>query len=174
MLAAGCARKDRSAADARRIELEDYEGKDKYAPELAKILSDKREDDFVRAIAATYLGEIPAGIEHASVLVAAIDDDNPEVRRASVKSCGELAIPEALVPAGARLKLDTDVAVRRAAAITLGQLRGDAAIAALVEALEDKDPGVQVMAAVALQAATGNLLGDDPEVWRKWAAGRTK
>ncbi|KAF0242910.1 MAG: hypothetical protein FD180_3665 [Planctomycetota bacterium] len=174
LLVAGCNTNERSAADLRRREVEDFAGEASRAPQLASILLDRKEDELVRALAAAELGEMPAGAAHGDALTAAVDDESPIVRRDAITACGNLAISASAAPVAGRLKSDGDASVRRAAAFALGKIKGDGAVDALLAAFDDRDPGVQELAAESLRAMTGQKFGRDAEAWRNWASTRPK
>ena len=158
----------------RRWEVEEFAGDPDKAPQLATILADRTEDELVRALAAAELGEMPAGAAHGDALTAGIEDESALVRRDAVTACGNLAIPGAAASITVRLQADADASVRRAAAAALGKLKDAAAIDSLLSALDDRDLGVQYIAAESLRALTGQKFGRDAEAWRSWASTRPK
>lgn len=94
--------------------------------------------------------------ELAKVLLAALKDSAPEVRRATAEAIGGSAhlypLAEATLTALDDGLEDADASVRTACALALGKARSQAAtsVGALVGALEDKDPEVRAAAARAL------------------------
>jgi len=170
----GCVKKDPSPADAERDRVADLEGDSSKAAELAAILRDPKQDDLVRAQAAASLGRMPSGAGYADVLIAALEDPSPVVRRDAAEAAGNHAFPAAADPLINRLRLDPAVDVRRAAAVALGKIRSQGAVPGLIAALEDPDPGVQVLVSESLEAVTGQKFGRDKEAWDKWAAGQPK
>ncbi|MEK7468190.1 MAG: HEAT repeat domain-containing protein [Planctomycetota bacterium] len=174
LLVAGCAKNDPSAADLRRWEVEGFAGEADKAPQLATILVDRKEDELVRALAAAELGEMPAGAAYGDALIAAVEDDSPIVRVNAITACGNLAIPGASSPIAVHLKSDPEASVRRAAARALGKLSDASAVDPLLAAFDDRDLGVQELAAESLRALTGQKFGRDAEAWRTWASTRPK
>jgi hypothetical protein len=47
--------------------------------------------------------------------------------------------------------------------------RDEAAVAALVAALDDPDPAITGRAIEGLKRVSGRNLGADPDAWRRWA-----
>ncbi len=128
----------------------------------------------MRALAAAELGEMPAGAAYGDALIAAVEDDSPIVRVNAITACGNLAIPGASSPIAVHLKSDPEASVRRAAARALGKLSDASAVDPLLAAFDDRDLGVQELAAESLRALTGQKFGRDAEAWRTWASTRPK
>jgi len=118
---------------------------------LIAALKDKRMDRYVHEAAAEALGK--SGDARAiEPLIAALKDEDTDVRRYATKSLGEIGIPavELLIAA---LK-DEDRVVRRGAVKTLGELKDARAVEPLIAVLKDKNKYVREAAAEAL----GNLM----------------
>jgi HEAT repeat protein len=128
-----------------------------------------------RAQAAHALGDLADPVERARAvpaLIAALDDDRPEVRAEACASLGELGDGAAVAPLIKRLD-DGQPGVRQAAAIALGTLRHPDGFGPLVERLKEGSPDLRFQAATSLAeidptAAYDPLvaaLGDaDPQV----------
>lgn len=98
-------------------------------------------------------------------------DPDPRVRAATCGVWERLGGPEAIAILAARGREDPDLGVRLRAIGGLGGLGDEQAIEALLSLLDDTDPAVQGRVCRALEEATGLRLGNDPQVWRRWAAG---
>jgi HEAT repeat protein len=84
-----------------------------------------------------------------SRLLAAAEDEDPEVRKAVAQASGEIP-DQASVPALVDMLDDDAVDVRLAAIAALGELGGDEAREGLFYAIEDKRPEVREAASLAL------------------------
>jgi HEAT repeat protein len=69
------------------------------------------------------------------------------------------------------LSSDVEMDVRLAAVKALGETRDAGAVAALGEALEDRDPAMQYQAVRSLRNLTGEKLGNDVNLWRQYVRG---
>ena len=109
----------------------------------------------MRVRAAGALGRTgdPAAL---SSLLAAVTDDEPDVRAASAAAIGALHLAEG-GPALGRLLRDADPLVRTAAIGALAEL-GAAAAPVLLDALGDNDPALRWLAVHALEAI-GSRIG---------------
>jgi hypothetical protein len=110
--------------------------------------------------------------------VADLDNANSGVRWQAVQSLGaarDPAVVELLLP----MLGDSDIFVRMATARVLGDLGSTAAVAALIDALEDPEASVREAADVALRAITGQDFEFDAgakeaerqkraKAWRDW------
>ena len=86
----------------------------------------------------------------ADLLVSALHDEDPFVRRAAAEALGLLEEPAGLIPLGAAARSDVDAGVRQAAAGALGKLKHQRSLELLLEVLDDFDPGVRKAAVEAL------------------------
>ena len=108
-----------------------------------------------------------------SVLRAALEDSDRDVRVAACDAVGKHRTPEAVTLLSATLGRDVDVDVRLAAARALGETGQPAAVSALAEALEDRDPAMQFRAVESLELCTGEDFGKDVNRWRHYVRGET-
>ena len=81
--------------------------------------------------------------------IAALKDENSDVRQAAAYALGEIKDPRAVEPLIAALK-DEDSDVRKAAARALGEIKDPRAVEPLIAALEDEELRVRAAAAEAL------------------------
>ena len=121
----------------------------KAIPVLAGLLSDANED--VAAASARALGLLKAK-GTVTRLLAALLSRSAKVREASAEALGQIGAVEAVDPLTTLLRRDPETRVRERAAKALGEIGEVRAYDALVEALEDKGPGVRVYAIEALGA----------------------
>ena len=99
-------------------------------------------DATVRTRAAAALGRM-GGMNAEAPLTAALSDQAAEVRVQAVGALGRIAGARAIPALQGLLLRDPDPGVRRAAARTLGMLRGAAATSALAAAAADPDASVR-------------------------------
>jgi hypothetical protein len=149
---------------------------------LIQALSD--EDEPVRKAAAKALASIGPEKGVVSALMEALEDEDPYVRSGAATALGNMeptaveAVP-ALIEA---LEGDVDADVRGATALALGDVgREDGVVDALIEALQDEEWNVRLLAACALRnmeppaveavPALIETLDDERESVR-WAAAR--
>jgi beta-lactamase regulating signal transducer with metallopeptidase domain len=85
----------------------------------------------------------------AKALIAALKDEDAEVRRSAMTSLMRVRSPLALEPLMAALR-DSDAEIREHAAFALGQLHDERAVPALTAALQDESADVREKAAFAL------------------------
>jgi HEAT repeat protein len=89
-----------------------------------------------------------------SVLIQAVDDPRQEIRINAVTSLGKLGntevVEEFIGTLVKKVLIDDAKIVRQRTAVVLGKLRHTSAVFPLIEALDDKDPGVRWRAAEAL------------------------
>jgi HEAT repeat protein len=130
----------------------------------------REEDPLIRAEIVRTLGAYP-GEASGSVLRAALDDPDVEVRTAACEVWGRRGDAEAVTLLSGVLDGDLDMDVRLAAARALGQSNNPAAAPALGRALEDKDPAIQYRAVLSLRKVTGKDFGNDVNKWRQYMAG---
>jgi hypothetical protein len=108
-----------------------------------------------------------------SVVRAALEDSDRDVRVAACDAIGKQHTPEAVTLLSAALGRDVDVDVRLAAARALGRTGQPTAVSALAEALEDRDPAMQFRAVESLELCTGEDFGRDVNRWRQYVHGQT-
>lgn len=109
----------------------------------------------------------------ARVVAAAVQDSDSNVRAAACEAIGRRGGSDAVATLAGVLRSDTDIDVRMAAARGLGDTRGEATVEALVAALEDPNPALQLRGVRSLEKATGKNFGDDVEAWRTFCQGGT-
>lgn len=107
----------------------------------------------------------------ASVLDAAVDDSDPDVRLAACQAWGKRGGAEAAAKLSEVLSSDMDTDVRLTALQALGEAGDAGAVAALGEALEDRDPATQYQAMQSLRKVTGEDFGNDVGLWRQYVKG---
>lgn len=145
------------------------EEQERISRELAGAFQDEP-DPLIRLEIVRAIGEYrtPAA---ASVLDAALNDSEPDVRMVACRAWGDRGGPEAAAKLSEALRSDVDVDVRLTAAQALGETADRNAVAALGEALEDRDPAMQYQAVQSLQNVTGEDLGSDVNQWRHYVKG---
>ncbi|MFQ5984756.1 MAG: HEAT repeat domain-containing protein [Alphaproteobacteria bacterium] len=117
--------------------------------------------------------ELIGEVYGADAVIAALEGGEPAIRRSAAKVLGELGDPaagEALITA----LQERDAKVRWQSAWALGKIGDPRAVEPLIAALEDRDLDVRWFAAWALVAITGERLGDEPDAWAGWWAGRAQ
>jgi len=106
-----------------------------------------------------------------SVLDAALNDSEADIRMVACRAWGARGGPEAAVRLSEALRSDVDTDVRLTAAQALGETGHPNAVAALGEALEDRDPAMQYQAVQSLRDVTDEDLGNDVNQWRQYVKG---
>lgn len=106
-----------------------------------------------------------------SVVVAALQDPEPEVRIEACHALGRRGGAEASRRLVETLGADTDKDVRLAALRELGDSGDIYAVSAVGKALEDSDPALQHGAVVALEKLTNEDFGDDVNAWLAYVQG---
>ena len=114
---------------------------------LKAALTSSDEEERRNAVLALATIATPAA---ATALATVLNDPSAQVRAAAVTGLGYSGDSTHAPAAAALLARDKEVFVRKAAAYTLGRLRGPAATTALIEALKDKEVEVRSAAALAL------------------------
>ncbi len=127
-------------------------------------------DSVTRTEIVRAIGDNP-GIGADAVLTAALEDMDNEVRETACSALGKRGDAESVRMLSGTLAGDVDKDVRLAAARALGQTKDPAAVAALGEILNDKDPAMQRRAVESLEKATGKNLGNDVNRWRQYVRG---
>jgi HEAT repeat protein len=130
----------------------------------------REEDPLIRAAIVRTLGAYPSEASD-SVLRAALSDPEVEVRVVACEAWGRRGDTEAVRLLSEVLGGDLDTDVRLAAARALGQSSSPAAVAALGQALQDKDPAIQYRSVLSLRKVTGKDFGNDVSQWRQYVAG---
>jgi len=145
------------------------EEQERISSELAGAFQDEP-DPLIRLEIVRAIGQYrtPAA---ASVLDAALNDSEPDVRMVACRAWGDRGGSEAAAKLSAALRSDVDVDVRLTAAQALGETADRNAVAALGEALEDRDPAMQYQAVQSLRNVTGEDLGNDVNQWRHYVKG---
>jgi HEAT repeat protein len=124
-------------------------------------------DSLVRAEIIRTLGDYPDPSAD-SVLKAALNDPDVDVRIAACDAWGKRADAQAAAMLASVLSGDVNQDVRLAAARALGNNKDPQAIAALGEALADSNPAMQYRAVLSLKESTGQDLGNNVESWRQY------
>jgi len=145
------------------------EEQERIATELAAAFQDEP-DPLIRLEIVRAIGRCrtPAA---DSVLDAALNDSEPDVRMVACRAWGDRGGPEAAAKLSEMLRSDVDLDVRLTAAQALGETADPNAVAALGEALEDRDPAMQYQAVQSLRNVTGEDLGSDVNQWRHYVKG---
>jgi hypothetical protein len=124
-------------------------------------------DDRVLAAAEEAIRAAPA--EVAPLAVKEFDAaEDPLARAALLRILAVLPGPEARQRVWVRARSAGDGCTRAAALLALGRDRDPEALEALLEALDDDDPGVRAAAVESLQRLTGEGFGLDPAKWKAW------
>jgi len=105
------------------------------------------------------------------VLEAGLSDGDETVRVACCQALGRRAEAVSTASLENALRTDQDIDVRLAAAEALGKIKSPEAIAAIVVALDDRDPALQYVGVQAMKSITGQDYGPDVQVWRQVALG---
>ena len=145
------------------------EKKQRVSAQLAEAIRSE-EDPAIRGEIVHALGEYPSA-EADSVLRAALSDPDKDVRQMACAAWAGRGDAEAATVLGGVLRSDIDTDVRLAAARALGQTKHPAAVAALGEVLEDRDPAMQYRAVKSLRKITGEDFGNDVNQWRQYVRG---
>jgi len=139
------------------------------AAQLAASYRDEQ-DPAIRAeivrSAAGYRAEPTMGM-----LRAAMVDASADVRVAACGVLGQWKDPESLKLLSGALASDLDHDVRVAAVAALGETGDAAAVDALGQALDDRDPAMQYLAVQSLRKITRADLENDVDQWRQYVRG---
>jgi len=125
------------------------------------------EDPMIRAEIVRTLGAY-RGLTADSVLRAAVDDPDEDVRIAACEAWGKRRDAAAAGALGEVLADDIDTDVRLAAARALGESSDAAAVVALGTVLADKDPALQYRAVLSLRKITGKNFDNDVRRWQQY------
>ncbi|QDU91769.1 HEAT repeat protein [Pirellulimonas nuda] len=107
------------------------------------------------------------------VLIAGSSDADAGVRSACCQGLAGRTSPEAVARLGELVRADENFDVRVAAVRALGESGGSDAPKALLAALEDRDPAMQLVAMESMRSATGRDLGQDVNAYVALARGET-
>lgn len=107
-----------------------------------------------------------------SVLRAAMDDEDMDVRITACKAWGQVGGPEAVELLGRAIGDDSaELEVRLAAADALANVKQPRAVQALGLAIQDRqNPALQFRAAQSLQQVTGLRHGNNLVAWREYVS----
>jgi len=105
--------------------------------------------------------------DNVDQLIKALRNASWQIRWDAAAALGETKDLRAIGPLSDALQ-DENSYVRMTAARSLGMIDDPRVIAPLVRALNDESHGVRKNAILSLIERTGQDLGKDPEVWRKW------
>jgi len=105
------------------------------------------------------------------IVKAGLGDSSREVRVACCQALAERAEPATVPNLAKTLREDHDMDVRLAAAEALGKIDSPESMAALVVALDDRDPAMQYVGVQSMKSLTGKDYGGDVAVWRQIATG---
>jgi len=105
------------------------------------------------------------------VLIAGLQDEDPDVQIACCGRLGGRADPSVVEALRAVLEREEELDVQLAAIDALGRFSSTESVAALAIALNDRDPAMQYAAVQALKTASGQELGNDVAAWRDYAEG---
>jgi HEAT repeat protein len=118
------------------------------------------DDAAIRARAAHLVGYY-AGTRSVSALIGALNDPNPSVRYAALRSLAWIADPDALPAVAAVALSDPSPELRSLATVQLGRIRSADAVPALIDVLGDPSPKVRMAAVRSL-----GRIGDERAVTR--------
>jgi hypothetical protein len=121
----------------------------------------------VRMEAVQLLGELDHP-QARTALSACSQDPQSEIRLAAVQACARHPATESIPILQQVVGGDSDLDVRLAATRALANFTQPEAIRALGLALDDPNPALQLRAADALRAVSGQPYGRDIEAWRQF------
>jgi len=147
-------------------------------PELVQIFRDniRDRDASVRAAAARGLATHGTA-DDADLLIEALGDDEPLVRRAAAIGLQRVHDPAAIDPLLALLDpaAEPEATIRVEAALALGQYANGRVVQALIASLrsdQEQSLAVHRAAVRSLELLTGQDFGLDFAAWQSWADGR--
>ena len=108
----------------------------------------------------------------SQVLLAGLNDEDLDVRLICCNKLGQRAESTSIPSLRAVIENDKDLDVRLAAVDALGKIKSAESVSALAIAVNDRDPAMQYAGVMALQAVSGQDLGNDVQAWRDYAAGK--
>ena len=147
------------------------EAVERLAAELAPQCGEE-EDPMIRVEMVLTLGALNCSVARQALLSAGQDPDD-RVRIAACKAWAGIDDESASSELARILSSDMDQDVRLAAAKALGQSGGPHALAALGQALEDRDPAMQYVAMESLKQTSGEDYGRDVRLWKQYVQGET-
>lgn len=106
-------------------------------------------------------------------LVDALENRDAEVRKAACEAFAKRKTPRAIQALDSALNQENDLDVRLAAAMALGEHKGDAARDALARSLRDSDVAVQLHVMKSLQKVTGQPYMD-VDAWNSYLRGQPR
>lgn len=124
-------------------------------------------DALIRAETIRTLGNYPDSSAD-SVLKAALNDPDADVRIAACEAWGKRGNAQAAELLAQSLSSDTSLDVRLAATRALGKTKNQQAVKALGDALSDTDPAMQYRAVLSLKEATGKDFGNSVDKWQQY------
>jgi HEAT repeat protein len=150
-----------SLADARLQSLYQVTREESLLEPFYGRLRSKEASERIRGVVAfQYLGLKSAPQE----VIAAMSDDNTEVRSWAALVIGSIADPKTIpVLIAAAEDSQTELGIRCNALHSLGRMRAAAATTTLHKLLQDADPAIQSQAAIALYRITGEKVPQFPE-----------
>jgi hypothetical protein len=107
------------------------------------------------------------------ILEAGLGDEHQAVRVACCQALGKRAETVSVPSLARALRDDRQLDVRLAAAEALGSIKSPEAMAALVVALDARDPALQFVGVQSLKSISGQDYGGDVAQWRQVATGGT-
>jgi len=147
------------------LELADRKaGKEPAAVELFGEMLTNDPDPFVRAAAATALGNVGSA-DDLPALVRALEDESQVVRWDVAKALDRVVGPLALTPLSAHARKDRSIDVRIACTRALRKHRRPEAVLALADMMDDPDLSVRREAHRALVEIFYVDYGPDPKDW---------
>lgn len=148
--------------------------KDQVVKTLSETLKSGGEPAASRAVICRTLGELRKP-QAREALVAAAEDEEPLVRAEACRALGKIGRAEDVSILSRHMTADTQLDCRFAAIEGIGEMKTtDPNVeTALVEGMEDPDPGIRVASYRALKSTTGKDLGPEAEPWRKDLQART-
>ncbi|MEQ8838515.1 MAG: HEAT repeat domain-containing protein, partial [Lacipirellulaceae bacterium] len=149
----------------------DAEQQKEYCEQLA-IQIQTEPDPIVRRTIQETIAEFDQPLAE-QVLLAGLNDDDLDVRRACCRKLGERGKPAAIEALGRIVAEAEEVDLKLAAVDALGKIKSPESVAALSKALENRDPAMQYAGVQALQQVSDESvskeLGNDVTAWRQYA-----
>ncbi len=135
---------------------------------LALKLDEKSEPVITRAVICRTLGEMGRPEARESLLRATLDPE-PLIRAAACRALGKIGTAEDSVKLAHTMMVDGDADVQIAAIEGIKELKNPdpRVVTVLVDNMESPDPAIRLASYEALQRATGQDLGPEPEPWKK-------